>query len=248
LRFLKVQFRLFSWIFCLALMAALAPRTAAAQSSPQAGSPAQPAAAPQKEAPKTQQEEDDVYRHAPKVQQIARILFQDRGASAGVREEHDEITARVFEGINFAIIFLAIGIPLVRIVPKTIRARGEKVRNDIESARKVTEDANARLSAVESKLSKLDEEIAKFRAEIEQDILQDEKRIKATIEEESTRIVASVEQEIGVAAAQARRVLRNLAADLAIESASKQLVLTAETDNALIAEFVSDMAGRGGQN
>ena len=48
-----------------------------------------------------------------------------------------------------------------------------------------------------------------------------EARIKATLEEESARIVAAAEQEIGVAAAQAKRGLRNFAADLAIEQAAK---------------------------
>ena len=47
---------------------------------------------------------------------------------------------------------------LFRFLPKFLRNRAEKVRSDIESARKATEDANARLSAVETKLSKLDEE------------------------------------------------------------------------------------------
>jgi F-type H+-transporting ATPase subunit b len=59
--------------------------------------------------------------------------------------------------------------------------------------------------------------------------------------------VAAAEQEIGVAAAQARRTLRHFAADLAIEQAAKHLVLTPETDRALIAEFVSDVA-KGGLN
>ncbi len=53
-----------------------------------------------------------------------------------------------------------------------------------------------------------------------------------------------------MAAAQAKRGLRNFAADLAIDQAAKQLVLTAENDRALIAEFVRDTAtsGKGGQN
>jgi F-type H+-transporting ATPase subunit b len=44
--------------------------------------------------------------------------------------------------------------------------------------------------------------------------------------------------------------LRSFAADLAIEQAEKQLVLTPETDRALIAEFISDVAtnGKGGKN
>ena len=55
-----------------------------------------------------------------------------------------------------------------------------------------------------------------------------------------------------MAAAQARRGLRNFAADLAIEQAARQLVLTPETDRALIAEFTAGLGlnetTRGGQN
>ena len=53
--------------------------------------------------------------------------------------------------------------------------------------------------------------------------LEDEARIKAALDEESARIVQAAEQEISVAAAQARRGLRNFAADLAIEQAAKQI-------------------------
>ena len=111
----------------------------------------------------------------------------------------------------------------------------------------MTEDANLRLNAVEAKLASLDEEIAKFRSEVEQEIGQDEVRIKATLVEESARIVSAAEQEIVQAAAHAQRGLRHFAADLAIEQAAKQLVLTPETDRALIAEFIAG-AHKGGQN
>src|SRR5208282_3139825 len=101
-----------------------------------------------------------------------------------------------------AVVIFGIGIPLYRFLPKYLRGRAEKVGSDIESARRQTEDANSRLGAVEAKLAHLDEEIAKFRAEMESEMRQDEVRIKASIEEESARIVASAEQEIGVGAAQ----------------------------------------------
>lgn len=186
-------------------------------------------------------EDENVYRHTPMIQSLAKVFHLDV-----------ETTARLFEFINFAIIALAILIPLVRIVPKVIQKRSETLKRDLESARKVTEDANTRLSAVEAKLSKLDEEIAAIRARVEEEAKNDEVRIKAAIGEESGRIVAAAEQEIAAAAAQAKRGLRHFAADLAIEQAAKQLVLTPETDRALIAQFVSD-AGRtaktsGGQN
>jgi F-type H+-transporting ATPase subunit b len=234
-------------VFHFALLAALtagavvAPFRVVAQQPAPAAQPAAttqgaPEAAKSEKAPKTEQEEMDVYRHAPIVQSAAKLLHLDL-----------ETTARMFEIINFSIIVLAVGIPLVRIFPKIIRKRTETLRSNIEAARKVTEDANTRLSAVEAKLSKLDEEIAQFRAEVEKEISQDEARIKGTIEEESARIVAAAEQEITVAAAHAQRGLRNFATEQAIELAAKQLVLSPETDRALIAEFVGDVA-KGGQN
>ncbi|MGA7342001.1 MAG: ATP synthase F0 subunit B, partial [Terracidiphilus sp.] len=119
------------------------------------------------------------------------------------------------------------------------------LKQDIQTAREATADAGARLSAVEARLAGLDEEIRKFRAQVEQESLEDEKRIKAAFEEESARIFAAAEQEIAVAAAQARRGLRNFAADLAIQQAEKQLVLTPETDRALIAEFIGQVSGNG---
>jgi len=165
-----------------------------------------------------------------------------------------EATATLFEFINFAIIFFGLGIPLFKFLPKFLRSRREKLSADLDSARKVSEEASARLSAIEAKLSGLDSEIAQIRAQVEQESKQDEARIKASIGEESSRIVAAAEQEIGSAAAQAQRTLRNFAADLAITQAAGQLTLTPENDRALIAEFLQDVTnhdgsgnGKGGQ-
>lgn len=191
---------------------------------------------PETRAAKAEERENDQYRHASIVQSLARLMHMDV-----------ETAARTFEIFNVSVVVLGIVIPLVRIMPKLLRKRSEKIRADIEAARKTTEDANTRLSAVEAKLASLDHEIAKFRVEVEQQIAQDEQRAKAALEEESARIVASAEQEIGVAAAQARRSLRHFAADLSIDQAVKKLVLTPETDRALIAEFVKE-AGRDGMN
>ncbi len=244
--------RFYSRVLWLAFLAALAvcvaagpsriaaqQAVAAAQPEP-TGAPAQARDAAKPEAAQDEEGENK-FRHTPLVKAAAKAL------NLSV-----ETTARVFEFINFAIIALAIGSPLFKFLPGFLSKRGQKVRDGIESARKVTEDANARLSAVEAKLSSLDEEIQKFRAEVEAESVQDQARIKAALEEESTRIVAAAEQEIGSAAAQARRGLRHFAADLAVEQAAKQLILTPETDRALIAEFVSDVSGkvsrRGGLN
>ncbi len=132
-------------------------------------------------------------------------------------------------------------------MPKIFHKRTQTLGVSLKTAREATADANARLSAVEAKLAGLDDEIKKFRAQVEQESKEDEARIKASIADESARIVQAAEQELSVAAAHAQRTLRNFAADLAIEQAARQLVLTPEADKALIAEFISS-AGKGGQN
>ena len=235
-------------IFRFALLAFLAagsitvPFRLVAAASAQAPQ-AQPAAAPASEAAKpaaqTQEEQTNAFRlEGPLVKASSKALHLSL-----------ETTARAFEVINFLIVVLGLGIPLARFIPKVLRKRAQTLQTDIESARKMTADANTRLSAIEAKLAGLDTEIDKIRAQVEEESKQDEVRIKSTISEESARIVAAAEQEIGVAAAQARRGLRHFAADLAIEQAAKQLVLTPEAASALIAEFLVDVgAHQGGEN
>jgi F-type H+-transporting ATPase subunit b len=232
----------FTLLILLAAGVAAAPFHRAAAQEP--SKPAQPAAqsddTAKPEAAKPEESETDKFRHSSLVKAAAKGLHMSV-----------EATATTFEFLNFAVIVFGLGIPLAKVLPKVIRKRSETVRHNIESARKVTEDANRRLSAVEAKLASLDDEIAGIRAQVENESREDEARIKAALTEESARIVASAEQEIDVAAAQARRGLRHFAADLAIEQAAKQLVFTPENDRALIAEFLADVnsngAGQGGQ-
>ena len=235
--------RSFGWAFSFVLLTAAlfaaglaVPKPAAAQepAATTADQPSATASSAADEATKDEQKETDVYRHASVVQAIGRKLGMD-----------GETTARVFETINFLIIVFAIVIPIVRIMPKVLRKRSETLNHDIKTAREATADANARLSVVEAKLAGLDAEIQRFRTQIEQESLEDEKRIKASIEEESARIVSAAEQEIAQAAAQARRGLRTFAADLAITQAEKQLVLTPEVDRAVIDEFIAGVAANG---
>ena len=240
---LNLRSSLSARVFRLVLLAALAAGAAAApfRLAAQEAAPAGAAAASEAKAkPEAAKSEEDVFRlEGPLVKATAKALNLS-----------PEFTARGFEIVNFLVVVLVLGIPLARILPKVFRKRSETVRANLESARKITEEANTRLSAIEAKLAGLDQEIAQIRVQVDEESRKDEARIKSTIEEESARIVAAAEQEIAVAAAQARRGLRHYAADLAIEQAAQKLILTQESDHALIAEFLSDVNGaaKGGLN
>lgn len=239
-----------SQIFLLAVLAAgvaTAPfRLAAQQQVPASGAPSASAVPTQPAEPAKAESDEEAQTKAFRLEGP---LVKATSKALHISIEN---TARLFEVINFAIIALAIVIPLFKLLPAMLRKRTKTLSESLESARKMTEDANARLSAVEAKLASLDDQIAQFRAEVERESLGDEARIKAALEEERARIVQSAEQEIGQAAALARRGLRNFAAGLAIDQAARELNMTAETDRALIREFVAEEfvsgAATGGKN
>ena len=142
-----IEFRFFRFLFFTLMAAgfAIAPfRIAAQEAAPATQS--QPAAAASETAkPEAAQSEDEQQNNAfrlegPVVKWTAKTFHTSL-----------ETAATLFEWANFAVIFFGIGIPLFKFLPKFLRQRGEKVQADIESARKVTEDANARLSAVEAR-------------------------------------------------------------------------------------------------
>lgn len=156
-----------------------------------------------------------------------------------------ETASEIYQIANFVMIALLIGVPLVRVMPKIFRKRAQTLTHNLQTAREATEQANVRLRAVEEKLAGLGDEIKKLQAQVEQESLEDEKRVKSSLAEESARIVESAEQELNVAVAHARRGLRNFAADLAIEQAARQMELTPEADRALISDFISGVKSNG---
>jgi len=227
------------FLILTALMAsvACAPMTLRAQ---EATAPSSPAAAATEAAKPTQEEQNEAFLvNGPMVKWTAKTL-----------NVSPKTASDICLFINFGILVLIVGIPLAKMTPKVLRKRGQTVLINIADARKATEEANARLGAIETKLAGLGAEIDQIRAQVEQESKQDEVRIKANLEEEKTRIVAAAGQEIDAAAAHARRDLQNFAADLAIDQAAKQLNLSPEADQALIAEFISATHGKtqGGQS
>jgi F-type H+-transporting ATPase subunit b len=87
----------------------------------------------------------------------------------------------------------------------------------------------------------LDEEIAAISRQAEKDSLEDEARIKASIEAERQRIVAAAGQEIAAAASSAKRDLRRFAAELAVDRAAKRIALTDDDDRVLVSEFAESL-------
>jgi F-type H+-transporting ATPase subunit b len=176
---------------------------------------------------------NDVFRHSASVKLLGSWLHLSK-----------EAAALFFEYLNFAILAGAILFALLKYLPKTFRANRETIQHRLSDARTATEKAHERLAAIEQRLSRLDEEIAAISKQAEKDSLEDEARIKASIEEERKRIVEAAGQEIAAAASSAKRDLRRFAAELAVNRAVQRIALTEEDDRALVREFAESLGQR----
>lgn len=218
------------------------PCSAWAQAGPQQPGPgASEQSTPINAVPEKREQEKDetaAFRHSAMVQKMGRMV--------GMNPEQ---AATAFEVLNFLALVVGVGYLGAKTLPKAFRDRSSGIQRHLVDARTATEEAGARLKSVESRLSKLDDEIAAMRRQVEADAARDEERAKLALEEETAKILATADAEIQTATAMARRDLQRHAAELAIDQAARRLTISAETDKQLVAGFAARLMGdKGAQN
>lgn len=225
--------RLMTCIFALLLGASLAFAQEAPKSSEQAAHEAQ-AAAERGEAKKEAAAADPhaQFMESPSVKWLARTL--------GVETK---TASKISLGINFSILAFGLWFVTRKSVPAMFRDRTSAIQKGMEDARKASAEAAARLTEVEARLSRLDEEIAGIRNHAENEAKAEEERLRVATEEEKRKIVQSAEQEINAAANNARRELKSLAAELAVSLAEKKIAVSEDMDKALVKDFAASLMG-----
>jgi len=192
--------------------------------------------APANVAPEQKSEEDPTaqFKHSASVRLLSRIT--------GLSPDGAYWLAVV---LNFGIVVGLIVWASKKNLPTLFRSRTASIQKSIEEARRASEDANRRLSEIESRLARMDDEISGMRATSDKEAAAEEQRIKAATAEDARRIVESAEQEIAAAAKAARRELTGYAADLAVTLATKQIQVDIPTDQALVRRFSQQLSGDG---
>ena len=155
-------------------------------------------------------EEQDQFKHSASVQLVAKLT--------GLSLEHAYWLCVLF---NFAVVAGTVVYFSKKNLPNVFRNRTASIQKAMQEARQASEDANRRLAEIETRLSRLDSEIAAMGAAAEKEAIAEEARIKAAAEEDARKIVESAEHEIAAAAKLARRELTSYAANLAVSLAAK---------------------------
>jgi F-type H+-transporting ATPase subunit b len=183
-----------------------------------------------REAAGEENDETAEFKQSPAVQFIARIT--------GLSVAHAYMLS-VF--LNFGVVAVCIIWAAAKYLPRIFSARTAAIQKSMQEAQKAGEEARRKLTDIESRLQKLDMQIAMMRDTAEKEAADDEARIRTSAEEEKRKIVESAQHEIAAAAKSARRELTAFAADLAVALAKKQIRVDAATDQALVRNFAGDL-------
>jgi F-type H+-transporting ATPase subunit b len=151
----------------------------------------------------------------------------------------------VFVALNFAILALILYLISKSRIPAMFRSRTEVIRKSLDEAQRSSADANRRLTDIETRLSRLDAEVAEMHAQADREAQAEEERIRAAAEEDQRRIVQAAQAEIEALSKNARRELKVYAADLAVALAEQRIQVDAATDQQLVRSFTDQLGADG---
>ena len=169
------------------------------------------------------------------------------GEHAAAGEEHAEahsVWDEIFHYFNFAVLAGAlIWLVQKKLVP-FLNERGQLIREDMQKSSAAIEQANARLKAMEDRMSNLDRELAQLREAGINEARAERLRIEKQAEVEATKILASANMEMDSAVKAARQELQTYASQLALNVAEKKIKdgLTPQSDKQILNSFITKLA------
>jgi F-type H+-transporting ATPase subunit b len=140
------------------------------------------------------------------------------------------------------VLFLAILVWAARRpVMDGLKNRSLSVRNQLEEARRLKAEADARAAEVEARLKALDADIARMKSDAEAESAAEAERIRVRADADAVRIQETAQRTIREEAQRARNELRGEAAQLAVQLARETLrrSVTAEDQERLAREFLA---------
>jgi F-type H+-transporting ATPase subunit b len=153
-----------------------------------------------------------------------------------------EMTFELCWGFNFSVM---VGLIFWKGWPPlagAFEARSRSIRQAIEEAQHLSEQARKRLAEVERRWAQLDFEIAAIRANAEARMKNEEQILSIRTTEDIRRIMESAKFEIDRAAQQARRELKAFVAVTAVSLARRSIRVDEKSDQELVKRFLEGLA------
>jgi F-type H+-transporting ATPase subunit b len=149
----------------------------------------------------------------------------------------------MWKWVNFGILFAGLAFLAMKFGGPAFKARGEAIRKELDLARKVKGDSEAKVAEIERKLGNLSNEIESFRKESREMIAREGERISRETAQSLERVTSQAEHEITSLTNAARQGIKAEAARLALQLAEQKIAagITPETQSSLVSAFAEDL-------
>ena len=133
----------------------------------------------------------------------------------------DSPAGLIFRWLNFALVFGGIAYLIAKHGGAFFGANAKAISASIREGAAAKEEATRQLQEVETKISRLDQEVTTLRESARRDSVAETERLNASGQAEIEKIQIAARAELSAAERAARQELRALAASLAVERAGE---------------------------
>ena len=178
-----------------------------------------------------------VRRFATTIILVAALSAPAFAADSASPDVADSPAGLIFRWLNFILVFGGLAYILARYGGPYFRGRGAEIGGAIREASAAKADAERELRDIEDQVAHLDQEIARLRAESVQEEAAEARRQSESGAREIERIERAAQFEIQASERLARQQLREVAAQMAVDAAEKDLRAALATDEPARAEL-----------
>ena len=152
----------------------------------------------------------------------------------------------IFKWLHFVIVAVLAYWVFGKLLPPVFRRQADNISAAINRAATVKADAEQRLKEAADKMANLEREVAKFRAQAQQDASAEMERLRGATQLDLEKIRIAAKAEVEAAERAARVELKELAAKLAVDGAESLVAqrMTPAVQEAMINSFVKSLQGR----
>ncbi len=176
---------------------------------------------------------------------ILLIATVARAAETG-ESATESSTVLVFKWIHFVILAAVLLWLFRKVLPPIFRRKADIISEAISKATAAKTEAERQLKEAAVKLTRLEHEVAEFRAAAQKEALAELERLRKLTQLDVEKIGLAVKAEMEAAERAARVELKALVAKLAVDGAESLVArqMTPAVQDALINSFVESLQGR----
>ena len=158
----------------------------------------------------------------------------------------DSSAGLIFRWLNFALVFGGIAYLIAKYGGSFFRGNAKAISASIREATAVKVEADRELREVETKIARLDQDVAQMREEARRNWAAESERLNTSAQAEIEKIAHAAREELAASERAAQQQVREMAASLAVERAAALVssMMNTEVRSRMFQSFLGELGRR----